>query len=181
MDDYFLEVERLSLCLQKGFALALGLEGDFFQPFFDCPTSRLKINHYPVQEGEITEHNLGVVPHTNSGGYTILWQDNKGGLEIQSKSGEWVGAPPIENTFVINIGNIMQYWSNGAFSSTPHRVINRKGGDRFSIPLFVNPNYEVDIKPLVETDTPTFEPFNYGDYQLNLWRRTFPIANIPQK
>ena len=56
---------------------------------------------------------------------------------LEDKNGEWVGAPPIEDTFVINIGNIMETWSNGFFSSTPHRVINCGGQDRYSIPLFV--------------------------------------------
>ncbi len=178
MNRYFVESERLSRALQKGFSLALGLEQNFFHGYFDNPTSRLKINHYPAQEDDITETNLGVVPHSDSGGYTILWQDQKGGLEIQSKSGEWVSAPPVEGTFVINIGNIMQYWSNGLFSSTPHRVVNRSGRDRYSIPLFVNPNYESVIRSVVENGGTAFEPFHYGQYQVELWRKTFPVAKV---
>ena len=69
----------------------------------------------------------------------MLWQDDSGGLEIKNKYCEWVGAPPIDETFVINIGNVMQMWTNGKFSSTPHRMINRSNRDRYSIPLFVNP------------------------------------------
>ena len=179
MDNYLAAIEPISASLQRGFALALGLDELYFLPLFDDPTSRLKINHYPPQNNDITEHNLGVVPHTDSGGYTILWQDQHGGLQIQSKNGEWVGAPPIDNTFVVNIGNIMQYWSNGRFSSTPHRVINRGNNDRYSIPMFVNPNHGAIVEPLVNRSNPGFEPFLYGDYQVDLWRRTFPIASIP--
>jgi isopenicillin N synthase-like dioxygenase len=178
MNRYFAESEKLSRALQKGFALALGLKYSFFYDYFDNPTSRLKINHYPAQEGDITESNLGVVPHSDSGGYTILWQDQEGGLEIQSKSGEWISAPPVDGSFVINIGNIMQYWSNGLFSSTPHRVVNRSGRDRYSIPLFVNPNYQSVIQSIVQNEDATFEPFHYGKYQVELWRKTFPVAKV---
>ena len=176
---YFTEVERLSHVLMRGFALALGLDANFFQPVFHEPMSRLKLNHYPPQDAPKKENEIGVVPHTDSGGFTILWQDNNGGLEIQSKSGEWVGAPPIPDTYVINLGNMMQIWTNGMFSSTPHRVINTGGKDRYSIPLFVNPNRNAVIKPLVGTPDPSFEPFKYGDYQRQSYRRSFPVANIP--
>ena len=179
MGNYLSAMENLSHILQKGFARALDLDENIFTPMFDNPTSRLKINHYPPQYDEISETNLGVVPHSDSGAYTILWQDSHGGLEIQNKKGEWVGAPPIDNTFVVNIGNIMQYWSNGKFSSTPHRVVNRCGNDRYSIPFFVNPNFEITIETLVDAEDSKFSPFSYGEYQVNLWKRTFPVANIP--
>jgi len=124
----------------------------------------------------------------------ILWQDHNGGLEIQSKSGEWVLAPPIPETFVINIGNTMQIWTNGEFSSTPHRVINRSGIDRYSIPFFANPRYDVPVKPLIGTTGETEETPGAGAgagageyeeeifelYQLRKWRRSFPIAGIPE-
>jgi isopenicillin N synthase-like dioxygenase len=175
---YFAAVQQLSLVLQRGFALALGLAADFFTPFFAQPLSRLKLNHYPPQDAPSDDRDIGVVPHSDSGAFTILWQDDNGGLEIQSKSGDWVGAPPIPGTFVINIGNLTQIWTNGRFSSTPHRVINRAGTDRYSIPLFVNPSYDVQITPLIGETDPAFVPFRYGDYQRASWRRSFPVARI---
>jgi isopenicillin N synthase-like dioxygenase len=176
---YFDAIEALSHVLMRGFALALGLDASFFKPIFDEPTSRLKLNHYPPQHAPERDNDIGVVPHSDSGGFTILWQDNLGGLEIQSKSGEWVGAPPIADTFVINLGNIMQIWTNGQFSSTPHRVINRGGKDRYSIPLFVNPNRNAIIKPLIGDQDSSFKSFRFGDYQRDEYRRIFPIAKIP--
>ena len=184
MMDYFVAVEGLSRVLQRGFALALGLAPDFFAPLFAAPNSRLKLNHYPPQDAPEADNDIGVVPHSDSGGFTILWQDDNGGLEVQSKSGEWVGAPPIDDTFVINLGNVMQIWTNGRFSSTPHRVINRGGRDRYSVPLFVNPDSSARIAPLIgpadpDMATPDFAPFRYGDYQRDEWRRIFPVAKIP--
>jgi len=175
---YFAAVEELSQVLQRGFALALGLAPDFFQLLFRVPNSRLKLNHYPPQDAPKADNDIGVVPHSDSGGFTILWQDDNGGLEVQSKNGEWVGAPPIDDTFVINLGNIMQIWTNGRFSSTPHRVINRAGRDRYSIPLFVNPDSSARIEPLIGS-TSEFPAFRYGDYQRDEWRRIFPVAKIP--
>ena len=174
---YFAEIERLADVLLRGFSMALGLEGDHLLQYFKKPLSRLKVNHYPPQRSPVREDNLGVVPHADSGGFTILWQDEIGGLEVQNKKGEWVGAPPVADTFVINIGNIMETWSNGLFSSTPHRVINCGDNDRYSIPLFVNPSADVTIAPLIG-DTEAIEAFHYGTYQRDLWRNTFPVANI---
>ena len=72
-----------------------------------------------------------------------------------------------------NIGDILQYWSNGRYSSTQHRVINRHGVDRYSIPYFVNPGADVMIAAL--DGSASFTPFNYGDYQMNKWRNFFPV------
>ncbi len=178
MHAYFDEIDPLRLTLQRAFSVALDLEPDTFDNVFDRSLSRLKLNHYPPQYDEVTENNIGVVPHSDSGGFTILWQDENGGLEIQSKSGVWVGAPPIPDTMVVNLGQIMQMWTNGEFSATPHRVINRHGADRYSIPLFVNPNSDTVIRALT-APFDSFEPFEYGEYQRRSWQRSFPVANIP--
>ena len=73
----------------------------------------------------------------------------------------------------------MQVWSNGRFSSTPHRVINRSNRDRYSIPLFVNPSADIGIRSLIDFDRNHSTTFNYGTYQRDLWRQTFPVAKIP--
>ena len=174
---YFDCLEGLTQALLQGFSLALGLSPGHLSTYYKQPLSRLKVNHYPPQHDPVSDDDIGVVPHSDSGGFTILWQDEWGGLEIQNKNGEWVGASPVEGAFVINIGNIMQIWSNGEFSSTPHRVINRSGQDRYSIPLFVNPSADSLIMPLVG-ESELYDSFNYGHYQRDLWRRTFPIANV---
>ena len=84
-----------------------------------------------------------------------------------------MGAPPLDGSFVVNIGDILQYWSNGRYSSTPHRVINRYGVDRYSIPYFVNPSADTTIAAL--DGSASFAPFNYGEYQLAKWRDFFPV------
>jgi len=173
-------MENLTTALERGFARALGLAADGLAPYFARPMTMLKLNHYPPQDNPENVSYIGVVPHTDAGAFTILWQDDGDGLEIQNRSGEWIGAPSIPGTFVINIGNIMQIWSGGRFSSTPHRVINRGGRDRYSIPLFVYPGHEAMIEPLIGAERNDDEPVMFGNYIRNIWRRTFPIAGIPE-
>ena len=166
------------MALISAFEQALGVAPGSLAGLFDRPTTRLKLNHYPPQENPTSEDDIGVIPHTDAGAFTILWQDHTGGLEIQNMDGAWVGAPPIDNSFVVNLGNLMPTWTNGLFSSTSHRVINRGNVDRYSIPLFVNPDQDAHIRCLTEQSNN--EPgFLYGDYQRNHWRRAFPIASIP--
>ncbi len=179
MLDYFEATEKLSQMLLRGFELALDLDHGVLRSCFEKPMSMLKLNHYPHQENPEHVNDIGVVPHTDAGAFTILWQDDGCGLEIQNKSGEWISAPSIKDTFVINLGNIMQMWTNGRFSSTPHRVINRERRDRYSIPVFVNPGHEALIGPLIGEEPAVSDPVVFGEYIQDIWRRTFPIANIP--
>jgi isopenicillin N synthase-like dioxygenase len=177
MTEYMAAVERLTLALLHGFSLALGLDGAALGTYFAKPITRLKLNHYPPQINPETLAYIGVVSHTDSGAFTILWQDDGDGLEIQNKSGEWVGAPSIPNTFVVNIANVMQMWSNGQFSSTPHRVINRNNRDRYSIPVFVLPDHDAVIKPMVGAEAGA-EEVEFRDYLREIWKKAFPIAGI---
>ncbi len=178
MQNYFVAVERLSIALRQGFAMALGLGEHGLDAQFENPMSLLKLNHYPPQDAPESVKHIGVVPHSDSGAFTILWQDDGDGLEIENKNGEWIGAPSIPDTFVINIGNVMQIWTDGRFSSTPHRVINRGGRDRYSIPFFVNPGPAAPVGPLNELAAEPAESF--AKYIQQRLRRTFPVAQIPE-
>lgn len=180
MEAYHEAVNELSDVLARVFSLALGQEPDFLSKLLNPVTQLLKVNHYPPQENPTTVSDIGVVPHSDEGSFTILWQDDNGGLEIETKSGEWVEAPPIPGTYVVNIGNMMQIWSNGEFSSTPHRVINRSGADRYSIPLFSYARSDALITPLLNGAVEDPDADTCEVYQLKAWRRIFPIANIPE-
>jgi isopenicillin N synthase-like dioxygenase len=80
-------------------------------------------------------------------------------LQVQGRNGEWVVAQPIEDTLVVNIGDLMARWTNNQFKSTPHRVINRSGRQRLSIGIFVDPNYETEVVPICrDGEAPLFAP-----------------------
>lgn len=174
MQNYFGAMETLATPLLHGFAMALGHKPDFFDNFHRDPMSVLKLNHYPPQEIMDETEIIGVGGHCDGGSFTILWQDSLGGLEVRNKSGEWVGVPPIEGTFVINIANLLQRWTNGRFSSTEHRVINRYGKDRYSIAFFVYPCHSTVITPIVDQSRSEFEPVICGDDMLTYFRRVYP-------
>lgn len=176
MEAYFVAVETLAGHLQRAFSATLDVDPARFQRLFEHSQSRLKLNHYPPQVAPERLDEIGVLPHSDTGAFTILWQDDVGGLEIANKSGEWVRVPPIPETFVINLGNVMQMWSFGRFSSTPHRVINRSGGDRYSIPFFANPGHDAVIEPLVPTDGAPFDAFSFGPYQRAVLGEAYPVA-----
>jgi isopenicillin N synthase-like dioxygenase len=174
MERYFSSMEALAFKMLPGFAAAMGLPADFFEKDFEQPMMILKPNHYPPQEITDETEMIGVGGHCDGGGFTILWQDNEGGLEIKNKSGEWVGVPPIEDTFVINIGNMLQRWTNGRFSSTEHRVINRNGNDRYSIAFFADPNYFTSVGAVIDKTKDDEPPIICGEYLYKNYRRIYP-------
>jgi isopenicillin N synthase-like dioxygenase len=145
VEAYYDAVFDLGLTILRGFALHFDLPETFFADRFARPVADMRLAHYPPQSGSRVEY--GTFDHTDHGVITVLWQDANGGLEVQTRDGEWLPAPPVPGTFVVNIGDLMARWTNGRFRSTPHRVINRSGRDRHSIPFFFNPDFETVIDP----------------------------------
>lgn len=164
--EYMASLEDLARRIVHLIARGLGLPETYFDPHFERPTVFLRLLHYPPQPDE--EGLFGSAPHTDYGFITLLAQDQRGGLEVRAQNGTWIPAPPIDGTFVLNVGDILSRWTNGRFASTPHRVINRSGKDRYSQPFFFDPSMDCVVAPLAQsagTDTPAaFAPVRYGDY-----------------
>ncbi len=144
---YFAAALGVGRDLARAFAVALDQPEDFFTRHFTRPLARGAVIHYPPQPPETGTDQFGVGPHTDYGFLTILWQDEVGGLEVLNAAGEWVAAPPVQGSFVVNVGDLLARWSNDRFASTPHRVINRSGRERYSIPVFYDPDWETVIDP----------------------------------
>ncbi len=174
VEAYFDAVMGLSQHLRAAFALALGLPDDYFEPFYQKPVVQLSLLHYrPPASLREEDIEIGAGEHRDTGAFTLLMQDDTGGLEVERKDGVWIGAPPVKGAYVINIGNVMMKWTNGRFVSTPHRVVNRALKPRYSIPFFANPDYDVTIAPIAsilrEGETPQFEPFENGPYMRDFY------------
>ena len=135
---------------------------------FDPPTTWLRLLHYPPQDPQSPADEFGSAPHTDFGAITILAQDDVGGLSVKTTAGEWVDVPPIPGSFVLNVGDMLHRLSNGRLRSTPHRVTNRTGKERFSIPFFYDPHVSTVIRPLPSTVSPdhpeSFTPIVFGDW-----------------
>jgi isopenicillin N synthase-like dioxygenase len=164
---YYGEMIGLGRRLFSGFALALGLAEDWFEPRIDKPMGQLRVLYYPPQEGPIDPNRIGIGAHTDYECFTILAQSEHG-LQVQNRRGEWIAAPPIPGAFVINIGDCMQRWTNDRFRSTVHRVINLSGKKRYSLAFFYGANYHTTIECLPTCQDaehpPLHPPVRAGDW-----------------
>lgn len=184
---YLDAMTQLGHTLTMGIALSLGLEATYFSDRYTSdPLILFRIFNYPPTPSGL-EPTWGVGEHTDYGLLTILKQDESGGLQVKSQS-RWVEAPPIANSFVCNIGDMLDRMTGGLYRSTPHRVKNISGRDRLSFPFFFDPNFNAEVKPIQLAMTPaqgdreerwdhaSVHDFQgtYGDYVLNKVSKVFP-------
>jgi isopenicillin N synthase-like dioxygenase len=177
LDRYFDQMLELGKRLFEAVALSLGLPEDFFRPNLTHPIAMLRINSYPPQAVNSDARQIGIGAHTDYECFTILAQQ-PGITALQVWNGrEWIKAPPMPGTFVVNIADLLQRWSNDAFLSTRHRAINVSGVARLSIPFFLGVNYETHISPLpgcVTEERPgKYPPVIAGDYVLQRLNETY--------
>ncbi|MEM7438921.1 MAG: 2-oxoglutarate and iron-dependent oxygenase domain-containing protein [Pseudomonadota bacterium] len=148
IEPYYLETVALGRRVLAALAVGLGRAADFFEAAFANPLARGQLVYYPpMDDADRVAERFGAAPHTDFGTLTMLAQDNTGGLQVLSPSGAWVEAPPIPDTYVCNIGDLLQHWTAGQLKSTVHRVINRCAGERYSIPVFCDPASRWVIDP----------------------------------
>lgn len=166
LGDYFTAVHAVGWRLMRAFAAGLGIDPATFVQSIDHPTSRGSLVWYPPPADQTPDtEQYGVSPHTDWGCLTLLCQDATGGLEVQGRDGEWVTAHPIDGTYVVNVGDLLARWTNDRFKSTPHRVVNRSGRERLSCAMFIDPNRDTAIVPVVRPgEAALYPPVSCGDY-----------------
>ena len=185
--DYLAAMTALGHRLARLMALALGLDGDWFDRHLTAdPLVLFRIFHYPPGSAA-ADDTWGVGEHTDYGLLTILRQDATGGLEVRTGDG-WQDAPPIPDSFVCNLGDMLERMTGGAYRSTPHRVRNTSGAGRLSFPFFFDPAWDADVRPVPGVEAPVdddgadrwdrtsvhrFEG-TYGDYLLGKVSKVFP-------
>lgn len=162
--DYFEAVDGVAANLLRAFALSLKLEEDYFLGFYRKPLTQVSLLHYPPQPPRADAY--GNRPHADATAFTIVLQGDVAGLEVMTKTGNWTAAPPIYGSFVINIGDYMARWTNDRFRSTLHRVVNRTGAERYSIPYFAIPDFDAIVECLPTCQGPgnpaRYEPLHIG-------------------
>lgn len=134
--------------LLRAWALALGAEEQYFDRHFGDPQTLIKIVRYPGKDDPTPQQGVGA--HKDSGVLTLLWvEPGKGGLQVE-RDGEWVDAPPVPGAFVVNIGELLEYATQGYLRATNHRVISPRFPDeRISVPFFFNPALDARL-PIIE-------------------------------
>lgn len=126
------------------FAVALGEDPDVFSRHATKTPSQLRLVHYPYNPDAEDGHGIGA--HTDYECFTLL-KPTAPGLEVLNGAGEWIDVSPVDGTFVVNIGDMLELWTDGAFVATSHRV-RKVVEERYSFPLFFNVDYQTEVKPL---------------------------------
>ncbi len=165
IEPFISQCTEFSFQVLKALAIALDLDENFFCDAHDQQQHTFRLLHYPaLAENEgYDNHEKRAGAHTDYGSITLLFQDDIGGLEVKAKTGEWVSATPTENTIVVNIGDLMQRWTNDVLSSNPHRVTQpsqSRDKDRYSIAYFCTPNRDQIIESVATCVTPS-QPNKY--------------------
>ncbi|KAI1342477.1 hypothetical protein F5Y15DRAFT_305384 [Xylariaceae sp. FL0016] len=171
MLEYQRELLKLSRKMMHSFALGLGTDETYFDEYVTHPFISIILQHYaPIAPGAEDPDSLGA--HTDFETFTILAQDQLGGLEVLNKNGKYVPAPYIPGTFVVNIGDFLERISNDSFVSTVHRVRNTSGKERYSIPFFFSFNMEADMGVIPACTSPEnsakYGTRNLHDYTANM-------------
>lgn len=174
--DYYSRISALGRVLCTALETHLKLPAGAMTDQMSKPISQLRLLHY-VRQAATKEHtsvNMGA--HTDYECLTLLHTRNKG-LQVMTKEDHWIDVPIDPDVFIVNIGDMLEAWSNGAFRSTPHRVLNLSP-ERFSLPYFVAANHDTLIKPfpqLVQADAkPRYDPFLAGEHLERMLVRDFP-------
>jgi len=172
--DYMAACNALGARLLEAFAVSIGVAADTFIRRFDRPISRGSLVYYPPQDASLGRAQFGVAPHTDYGCLTFVYQDDVGGLQVMGADGQWLTAHPIPGTFVVNVGDLLARWTNDRFKSTPHRVVNSSGRERYSMAMFVDPNHDAPIEPVVRPgETAKYETVECGAYILGRYDSSF--------
>lgn len=163
VDDYYTAVLGLGRVLLRGFAMAIGEEPEYFDRFVTKPPSQLRLIHYPFDSS--AEDRPGIGAHTDYECFTLL-RSTCPGLEVMNGAGEWIDAPPMPGAFVVNIGDMMEVWTNGEFLATSHRV-RTVSEERYSFPLFFSADYDTLVEPLpkfTKGEISTRKPLKAGEH-----------------
>ena len=173
IEDYYHAFADLAATVMSAFAVALDLPDDTFEPFIDEHGSALRLAHYPHVAGTIAPGQLRAGAHTDYGTLTILWTDGEPGLQVQTVTGEWVDVDPVPGGLIVNIGDLMQRWTNDRWRSTMHRVVAPTAATRrLSIPFFHNANWDARVECLVADEEPRYPPTTAGQHLMDKFRAT---------
>jgi isopenicillin N synthase-like dioxygenase len=155
VERYFDALMGLGDRLLGPLALCLGQAPAQLRGLYRKPVAFMRLFHYPP-DSNVAEKEFGAAEHQDYGFLTILAQDANGGLEVRSPGGELVPVPPRPHNFVINAGDMLAEITKGGIRSAPHRVINRAGVARYSIPFFFDPDFDARFEGLPDISAGEF-------------------------
>ena len=177
-------MERLVRKLIPLYARALGLPSTYFDAPFAEPQYKLRMTHYPNQPA-LADDEFGIAPHTDTSFLTLLAPNDVSGLSIRSQDGHWIEAPVLPDAYLVNGGQLLQRWTNDVCLATPHRAVNRSGGERYALAFFCDSTIDWPIAAVPTTigpDRPPKYPTTwYTDYMVEYQKRTYDLLNSHPK
>lgn len=181
---YLQATQAVGDALLRAFAVALGKDRDFFSERYIRPMSRGQLIHYPPIPEDAPQDQFSVAAHSDFGCITLLLQVLPG-LEVLTKDDQWTPVPPVPGTLVVNIGDLLERWTNGYLSSTKHRVRNHGRQHRYSVAIFHDPSSGAMVNPADFADSgampadidPAFAPVSAGQYILSRSEGVFAQFN----
>lgn len=190
MEKYHSEALRVAKEVARIIALALGLDGDFFDKpeMLGEPIATLRLLHYEGRVSDTEKGIYGAGAHSDYGLITLLTTDDEWGLQIckdkDANPQVWEYVAPQKGAFIVNLGDMLERWSNGIFRSTLHRVLGN-GRERYSIAYFVEPSHECIVECLPscksETNPPKYPPVQCSTYLSQRYRDTHTDLSSYQK
>ena len=177
MNEYRSECSRVGFRLVQLLALAIGLEDEhYFDQAFADPLCTLRLLHYAKEESKPDDGIFACGAHSDYGMLTLLLTDEIGGLQILTKDGTWIDVPPRPTAFVVNLGDMLERWTNGLFCSTLHRVLTSGKSERYSLPCFYDPHFDTEVRVLdiccSEDNPPKYPPTSSGQHLLDMYKQT---------
>ena len=177
LEAYFDAMQALSERLMRGLALSLELPEDHFDAFCVDAMCNLRLIHYPPQPANPLPGEKGCGAHTDWGALTLLMQDDAGGLQVHDEGQGWVDAPPVPDSYVVNLGDMIARWTNDRYRSTMHRVVNLSGRERYSVPFFFSGNPDAPVICLPgchsEAEPPKYAPTTAEAHLREMYARTY--------
>ncbi len=179
LTEFFQRFTELSEQTMAMVFLSLGMPEDevaktMSSGFGELHSSAARLNYYPAGDPLSATEQADVTPlgdmalhhHTDPGAITLLLQDDHGGLQAYSKTDGWIDVPPIPGTIVVNVGDVMQVWSNDRCTAGMHRVLPVKSDrGRYSTPFFFQPRYDATVAPWTAPgEAPRYESFSWRDF-----------------
>jgi isopenicillin N synthase-like dioxygenase len=172
--QYWQACDRVAHCILTMLATALQVQPEALLKLFQQPLTNMTLLHYPPREPG--SRGFGIHPHKDTDALTILAPDPVGGLMVRRRDSDaWLHVEAPRNALVVNIGDMLEVWSGGRFVSTPHKVENASGAERYSFPYFSVPRYDTVVRPLI-TPLPDYDrqPIPVGDVSREVWRTNWP-------
>ena len=177
-------LERLVQRLVRVYARALDLPATHFDGPFTDFQYKLRATHYPSQP-KAPDDEFGIAPHTDTSFLTLLAPNDVPGLAFHTQAGDWIDVPTVPDAFIVNGGQLLLRWTNDRFLATPHRAVNRTGGERYALAFFCDAQIDWPIAAVPTCvgpgRLPQYETTYYTDYMIRYQARTYNVFDDQAK